>query len=121
QPRADQRILHPVGRIHVPAVARAARAAARLVVGQVRPRARIVGLLRLPGDDPALDVDLPRAGAGAVGAVRGAHDLVVLPALAVAVLPAPALGGGDAVALGEGADVPAGEEVQAVDQVAHRY
>src|SRR5690606_40295487 len=31
----------------------------------------------------SLDVDLPRAGAGAVHAVRGAHDLVVAPAVPV--------------------------------------
>ena len=61
------------------------------MVRQIGPRARIVGLLGLPGDDPALDVDLPAARPGAVGAVSGADDFVVLPALAVAVLPAAVL------------------------------
>ena len=118
QPRADQRIFHPVAGIEIPAVGGAARAAARLVVGQVGPRARIVGLLGLPGDDAALDVDLPGAGAGAVGAVRRAHDLVVLPALAIAVLPAAVLRCGDAVAVGEGLrDLV--EEGQAVEKMAH--
>src|SRR5690606_12838872 len=83
QAREDQRILHPVGRVEVPAVAGAALAAARFVVGQFRPRARIVGLLGLPGDDPALDVDLPGTRAGAVHPVGGADDLVVAPAGAV--------------------------------------
>ena len=46
-------------------------------------RRRVVGLLRLPGDDAVLDVDLPRARAGAVHAVGGAHDLVVGPAVPV--------------------------------------
>ena len=101
EPRADQRIFHPVAGIEIPAVGRAARTAARLVVRQVGPRARVVGLLGLPGDDAALDVDFPRARAGAVGAVGRAHDLVVLPALAIAVLPAAVFGGGDAVAVGE--------------------
>ncbi len=101
QARAHQRIFHAIAGIQVPGVARPARTAARLVVGQLGPRARIVGLLRLPGDDAALDVDFPRARAGAIGAVGRAHDLVVLPALAVAVLPAPVLVGGDAVAVGE--------------------
>ena len=101
QARAHQRIFHAVAGIEVPGVARAARAAARLVVRQLGPRARIVGLLRLPGDDAALDVDLPRARAGAVRAMGRAHDLVVLPALAIAVLPAPVLVGGDAVTVGE--------------------
>ena len=118
QPRAHQRILHAVAGIEIPAVAGAARAAARLVVGQVGAGAGVVGLLRLPGDDAALDVDLPRARAGAVGAVRGAHDLVVLPALAVAVLPAAVLVGGDAVAVGEVA-FDAVEEREAVEEMAH--
>ena len=119
EPRAHQRIFHAVAGIEIPGIAGAARAAARLVVGQVGPRARIVGLLRLPGDDAALDVDLPRARAGAVHAVGRAHDLVVLPALAVAVLPAPVLVGDDAVAVGEVVD-DAVEEGQAVEEVAHR-
>src|SRR6185437_357794 len=34
---------------------RAARTPARLVVGHPRARPRVIGLLRLPGDDPALD------------------------------------------------------------------
>ena len=61
QPRAHQRIFHTVAGIEVPAVARAARATARLVIGQIGPRTRIVGLLRFPGDDAALDVDFPGA------------------------------------------------------------
>src|SRR4026209_2189049 len=63
------------------------RAAARLVFGDVRPVRRVVGLLRLPGDDPVLDVDLPRAGSGAVDTAGRADDLVVLPAVAVEALP----------------------------------
>src|SRR5690606_8364885 len=85
QPAANQRRLHPVGAVEIPAVGGAAGAAARLVVGQIRPGARIIGLLRLPGDDPGLDVDLPGAGAGAVHPVGGAYDLVVLPAPAIGV------------------------------------
>ncbi len=118
QARAHQRVFHAVARVEIPAVAGAAGAAARLVVGQIGAGAGIVGLLRLPGDDAALDVDLPRARARAVGAVRGAHDLVVLPALAVAVLPATVLVGGDAVTVGEVA-FDAIEEGEAVEEVAH--
>ncbi len=118
QPAAHQRVLHPVGRVQVPAVAGAAGAAARLVVGHVPARARVVGLLGFPGDDAALDVDLPRAGAGAVHAVGGAHDLVVLPALAVAVLPGPVFARDLAMAVGEG--FPGlGEVGESVEEVAH--
>src|SRR3546814_5418097 len=78
-------------------IAGAARAAARLVVGQVRARARIVRLLGFPGDEAALHVDLPAAGAGAVHAMGGAHNLVRLPAEAVLVLPGAALVGNDAM------------------------
>src|SRR3546814_6094250 len=80
QGAAHQRVLRPVGAVQVPGIAGAARTAARLVVGQVRAGARIVGLLGFPGDQAVLDVDLPAARAGAVHAVGGAHDLVVLPA-----------------------------------------
>src|SRR5664279_3809159 len=79
----------------------------------------MIGLLRFPGDDAALDVDLPRARAGAIHPVGRAHDLVVLPALAVAILPAPVLVGDDAVAVGEIVD-DAVEECQAIEKVAHR-
>ena len=101
QAAAHHRVLHAVGAVQVPAVAGAARAAARLVVGHVPARARVVGLLGFPGDDAALDVDLPRARAGAVDAVGGAHDLVVRPAVAVGVLPGAVFAGGHAVAAGE--------------------
>ena len=61
QARAHQRVFHPISGIEVPGITRTARTSPRLVVGQLGARARIIGLLRLPGDDAALDVDLPRA------------------------------------------------------------
>ena len=118
QARPGQRILHPIAGVEIPAIAGAARAAARFVVRQLGTRPRIVGLLRLPGHDPALDVDLPRARTGAVGSVCRAHDLVVLPALPVGVLPAAILFGGDAVAVGERLpDLP--EERQPIEEMRH--
>src|SRR5690606_20490095 len=120
QPAAHQRVFHPVAGIQVPGIAGAARTAPRLMVRQVRPGARIVGLLGFPGDDPALHIDLPGTRPGAVHAMRGAHDLVVLPALAVAVLPAAVLGGADAVSVGETIDVLL-EEGQAIEEMAHGY
>ncbi len=119
QPPAHHRVLEAVAAVEVPGVARAARAPARLVVGHLRPRARVVGLLGLPGDDAALDVDLPAAPSGAVDPVRGAHDLVVLPAVAVALLPGAALGGHHAVPIGERAG-PLSEEQERVREMAHR-
>ncbi len=71
------------GGVGVPGEGGAAGASARLVLGAVGTDARIVGLLRLPGDDAVLDVHLPRAAAGAVDAVRAADDLVVAPAVPV--------------------------------------
>jgi predicted XRE-type DNA-binding protein len=120
QPAAHHRVLHAVRAVEVPAVARAARAAARLVVGHVEAGARVVGLLRLPGDDAALHVDLPRAGTGAVHAVGGAHDLVVRPAVAVGVLPGAVLAGGDAVAVGERL-LRLREVGQSIEEVTHRF
>src|SRR5262245_5921506 len=88
------------------------------MIGKIWSRARVVGLLRLPGDDPALDINLPGAGAGAVGAVRRAYDLVVLPTLAITVLPAAILVRGDAVAVGK-LTINALEEAEAVKKMAH--
>ena len=87
QPPSDERVFDAAGAIEIPAIGRATRTAPRLVIGHAGPGARVVGLLRLPGDDAALDVDFPAAGASAVHAMRRADDLVVLPALPVAFLP----------------------------------
>ena len=57
---AHHRIFDPVGRIQIPAIARAARTTARLVVGHVGPGARVIGLLGFPGDDAAFHINLPR-------------------------------------------------------------
>src|SRR3546814_700181 len=105
--------------VQIPGVAGAARTAARLMVRHVRPGARIIGLLRFPGDQTVLHIDLPAARSGAVGAVRRADDLVVLPALPIAVLPAPVLVRHDAVAVRELADGLL-EEHQPIDEVGHR-
>src|SRR5690606_36429640 len=114
--RADQRIFHAIGRIDIPAIACPARTAARSVVRKICAGALVVRLLGFPGDDAALDVDLPRAGAGAVHAMGGAHDLVVLPALAIGAFPVTVFVGGDAMALREGADILARKKVQAIEE-----
>jgi hypothetical protein len=69
--------------VGVPAERRAAGASARLVLGRVGADGRVVGLLRLPGDDAVLDVHLPRARPRAVHAVGRTDDLVVRPAVAI--------------------------------------
>src|SRR5690606_21933103 len=102
----------------IPGVGGAALTTARFVVGQIGTRARVVGLLRLPGDDAALDVHLPRARARTVRAVGGTHDLVVLPALAIAVFPATVFVGDHPVPVGEFLS-RLGEVGQAVQKVAH--
>ena len=102
QAAADVRVAEPGRRVRVPGERRAARAPARLVVGPIRIGSRIVDRLALPGDQPVLDVDVPRARAGAVHAVRGAHDLVVAPAVAIGRLPAAAPGDQHAPALRAG-------------------
>src|SRR5690606_11505212 len=84
---AHHRIFDPAGAIEIPTVGCTARAAAWLVIGYAGAGARIIGLLRLPGDDTALDVDLPTAAARAIHTVSRAYDFVVLPALPVALLP----------------------------------
>src|SRR5690606_34903834 len=71
QDTANVRVPDPRRRVGVPGERRSPWTPARLVLRPIRTDRRIVRLLRLPGDDPVLDVDLPRARAGAVDAVRG--------------------------------------------------
>src|SRR5690606_12743851 len=97
QPGADQRVFYAVRRIDVPAIAGAARAASRFVIGQIGPRAGVIGLLGFPGDQSVLDVDFPRARAGAVHAMCRTNDLVVLPARPVIALPGAVFVGNDPV------------------------
>ena len=118
QAPAHHRVLDALGRIHVPRIAGATRAAARLVVGQVRAGARVVGLLGLPGDQPVLDIHLPAARTGAVDAVGRADDLVVLPALAIGVFPGTVLVHHGAVAVGKRL-LRVVEEFQAIQKMTH--
>src|SRR5262249_59434250 len=87
---AHVRVTHPRGGVGVPGERRPARAAPRLVLRRARAGRWVVGLLGLPGDDPVLDVHLPRAGSGAVHPVRRPDHLVVPPSLPVELLRAPA-------------------------------
>jgi hypothetical protein len=118
QAAAHHRVLHAVGAVEVPRVRGTARAAARFVVGHVPARARVVGLLGFPGDDAALDVNLPRAGARAIHAVRRTHDLVVRPAVAVGVLPGTVFTVGDAVVAGKRL-FGLGKIAESIEEVAH--
>lgn len=77
------RVPHPGGRVAVPGERRTTGTTARLVFGPVRAHRRIVGLLGFPGDDPVVDVDLPRARSGAVDPVCGPDHLVVAPPVAI--------------------------------------
>src|SRR5215212_12087689 len=91
-PQVEQRasciwVFHPDRAVDVPRGGDAALAAARLIGRQTRLEQRVVGLLHLPGDDPVLYVDRPRAAAGAINAMGAAYDVVVLPAVAVELLP----------------------------------
>jgi hypothetical protein len=88
--------------VEIPGEAGAALAAARLVVGQILAGAGIVGLLHLERHQAVLDEDFPGTAAGAVHAVGRAHDLVVLPAMAIGIFPVTILVGDDAVVVGEG-------------------
>ncbi len=86
------------------------------MVRQVGPGARIIRLLGFPGDDAALDVDFPRAGAGTVHTMGGADNLVVLPALAIGVFPVTVLIGRDAMTFREGADILPRKKIQAIEE-----
>src|SRR5262249_38000162 len=91
-PQVEQRaayiwILHPDRAVDIPRGGDAALATARLIGWQTALEQRIVGLLHLPGHNPVLHVDRPRATAGAVDPMRAAYHVVVLPAFAVELLP----------------------------------
>ena len=93
---AHHGVLDAIGAVQIPAVAGTASTTTRFVVGQVIAGAGVIGLLGFPGHDATLDVDLPRARARAVHTVSGAHDLVVLPAIAIGVFPGAVFAVGDA-------------------------
>src|SRR5690606_6839828 len=118
QAATQHRVLDAVGAVQVPRERGPPRTAARLVIGHVGTGARIVGLLRFPGDQAALDVDFPGTRPGAVHAVRGTHDLVVLPAVAVGVFPGAVFADHGAVPIGKGF-LGTGKILQAVDEMAH--
>ncbi len=115
---AHHRMLETVRAVQIPRVRRAARAAARLMVRHVGTRARVVGLLGFPGDDPAFHIDLPRARTRAVHAVGRADDLVVLPAHPVTVFPFAVFVGDGAMAVGK-AWPRGGEITQSIQEMAH--
>jgi hypothetical protein len=75
QAAPDVRVLQPQRRVRVPRKRRPPRAATRLVLRHLRTSRRIVGRLRLPGDQPLLHVHIPRARPRAIHAVRGTHHL----------------------------------------------
>ncbi|CAB4965041.1 unannotated protein [freshwater metagenome] len=108
---------HPRGRVGVPAEGRTTGAASRLILRGIGPNARVVGLLRLPGDDPVLDIHLPRARAGAVHAVGRAHHLVVAPAVAVEAVTLPAAHGVQGPQIGR--DVLARDQPTGAQQCLH--
>ena len=116
--RTHQRVFHARTGVEIPGVAGTARTAARFVIGQIGPRARVIRLLRFPGDDAALDVDLPGTGSGAVDAMRRTHDFVVLPAFAVAFFPTAIFTRGDTMPAGEGVDLFR-NECQPVEKLRH--
>ena len=118
QAGANHRVFDAVGAVQIPGVRGATRAATGLVVGQVGTGTRVVGLLGFPGDDAALDVDLPRAGTGAVHAMGAAHNFVVRPAVAVGVFPGAVFTGGDAVPFRK-TFCRCREMAQAVQKMAH--
>ena len=91
QDAPDVGVAHPGRGVGVPGERCSARAAAGFVLGPVGTDGGVVGLLRLPGDDPVLDVDLPGARPGAVHPVGGANHLVVGPAVPVEGVAATAL------------------------------
>jgi hypothetical protein len=107
-------VLRPDRRVHVPRERGPARAPARLVVRHVRAVGGIVHLLGLPGHEPVLDMDAPRAGARAVHPVRGAHHAVVLPAAPVGRLPRARIGRTLAPVLGRA--IPDAKELPSTQQ-----
>ena len=114
QAAAHVRVLQPQRRVLIPGERRSPGAAARLVLRHLRARRGIVDRLGLPGDQPVLDVHVPRARSRAVHAVGRAHHLVVRPAPAVGALPLAVLGHQLAPALL--VDRPATQEAMRLEQ-----
>src|SRR5699024_7062121 len=113
EPPTDVGVAHPGRGVGVPGEGRAARAPPWFVAGKIVADVGVIGLLRLPRDDPLLDVDLPRARARAVDAVGGADHLVVTPAVAVEHVRFTAAGMGDRAQVLRGlaaAEEPAGAQ-----------
>ena len=87
QSAANHWILHPVGTVQIPGVTGSPGAAAWLMVGQIGTGFRVVGALKLPGYQPVFYKYPPGTGACAIDPMRGAHYLIVLPAVAVKAFP----------------------------------
>ena len=87
QDSAQVGILHTQRAVNVPGVHNPALAAAWLVQWQAALQFRVVERLHFPSDDAVLDVDHPRATAGAVDPVRASYDFIVLPAVAIELFP----------------------------------
>ncbi len=111
-------MLDTVRAVQIPGERCATLATARLVVGQVVAGARVIGLLHLERHQAVLDENLPATTAGAIDTVRGAHHLVMLPAVPVGIFPLAILVGDDAVPIGKGR-LDLVEEFEAIQKVAH--
>src|SRR5690348_1681775 len=78
--------------VDIPGIDNPALAPTRFIKRQAGFELGIIERLHFPGDDSVLDINHPRAPAGAIHAMRAAHDLVVLPAVPVELLPEARLG-----------------------------
>ncbi len=87
--RATERVEHALVGVDVVRVTGPFLAPARVRVGEALVERRVVAGLFLAPDLAVLDVDVPRARAGAVDAVGRAGDGVPVPLVAVEVLPVP--------------------------------
>ena len=104
----------------IPGITGAARTAARLVIRQIGPGARVIGLLGFPGHQAVFNVDLPTARTRAIHAMREPHDFVVLPARPVTVLSTAIFIGHHAVITGESVYFFL-EKQQAIEEMAHFF
>src|SRR5690606_38556196 len=113
-------VFQTVGAVDIPGIAGTARAAARLVIGQIRTGARVIGLLGFPGHQPVFDIDFPATGTGAVNTVGRANNFVVLPALTIGTLPLTTFVGSHTMALGKGLLLHR-KKAQLIEKMTHEY